>query len=328
MSVKLSIIVPVYNLESCISKCLDTLINQTIEDKEIIVINDASKDNSGKIINNYSNQYGSLIKFIDLKENVGPGQVRNIGIESSNGRYIAFVDGDDFVDIDMYKILYDTAERYKSDIVSCSYERIKPDQKNTETRSKEVINLKELSSMEAVKGLLIGSIDGFAWNKLYKRSLFIQNNIKFPRDMYYEDMEVAIQAASKCNKFISIDNKFYYYVDQQNSIVNTLNDKKLKDFCLVTKNIDKYVKNKYKLDLNSSLLDFNIRAANYKSYIYYQICKNKEDKFNYIELDNISKYNSYKIRQVLSVNTLSIKEKVKFILLKAKLYHKVVSKLM
>ena len=118
MSIKVSVIVPVYNVEKFIGKCLDSLVNQTLKDIEIIVVNDGTKDNSQEIIDKYVKKYPDKVKSF-IKENGGLSSARNFGIEKAKGEYISFVDSDDWLNDDALEKMYNKAKKDKSDIVIC-----------------------------------------------------------------------------------------------------------------------------------------------------------------------------------------------------------------
>ena len=118
MKIKVSVIVPVYNVEKFIDKCLNSLVNQTLKEIEIIVVNDGSPDNSQKIIDEYVKKYPDKIKSF-IKENGGQGSARNMGMEKAVGEYISFVDSDDWLDLDTLEKMYFLAKKDKSDIVIC-----------------------------------------------------------------------------------------------------------------------------------------------------------------------------------------------------------------
>ena len=113
-----SIVVPVYNVENYLAKCLDSLVNQTLKDIEVIVVNDGSPDNSQKIIDKYVKKYPKLVKSF-IKENGGQGSARNFGLEYAKGEYIAYVDSDDYVETNMFEEMYNIASKENSDIVIC-----------------------------------------------------------------------------------------------------------------------------------------------------------------------------------------------------------------
>ena len=117
---KVSVVVPVYNTEAFLAQCLDSLVNQTLDEIEIVVVNDGSPDGSQAIIDDYAARYPDKIVALS-KPNGGLGSARNAGIARATGRYIGFVDSDDFVEPDMYQHLYEEAERTSSDVAICRY---------------------------------------------------------------------------------------------------------------------------------------------------------------------------------------------------------------
>ena len=118
MKIKVSVIVPVYNVEKFIDKCLNSIVNQTLKEIEIIVVNDGSPDNSQKIIDKYVKKYPEKVQSF-IKENGGQGSARNLGIEKAKGEYISFVDSDDWLDLDALEKMYSLAKKDNSDIVIC-----------------------------------------------------------------------------------------------------------------------------------------------------------------------------------------------------------------
>ena len=124
---KVSIIVPVYNVEQYLEKCLNSLVNQTIKDFEIIIVNDGTKDSSQKIIDKYAKNYSFIKSYI--KENGGLSSARNYGIKKATGEYLAFVDSDDYVTEDMYEKMYQKAKEKDFDMVVCDLNYIYPDKK-------------------------------------------------------------------------------------------------------------------------------------------------------------------------------------------------------
>ena len=128
MKIKVSVIVPVYNVEAYLDKCLNSLVNQTLKEIEIIVVNDGSKDNSEKIIEKYKEKYPEKIKYYK-KENGGLSSARNYGLKYAIGEYVAFVDSDDYVDLKMYEKMINLANLENSDIVVAATEAIYKDQK-------------------------------------------------------------------------------------------------------------------------------------------------------------------------------------------------------
>ena len=137
VQVKVSIIVPVYNVEKYIKKCLDSLVHQTLSDIEIIVVNDGSPDNSELIINQYLKKYSNIKYF--KKENGGQGSARNFGLSKAIGKYIMFVDSDDYVDITMAEKMYNSAIANNSDMVICNINDLNEKTGNISTTLQELL---------------------------------------------------------------------------------------------------------------------------------------------------------------------------------------------
>ena len=166
---KVSVIVPVYNVEKYLPTCLDSLVQQTLKEIEIIVVNDGSTDNSLSIMQQYAKKYPDKIKIYS-KENGGLSDARNAGMKIANGEYISFIDSDDYISCDFIETLYNVMKAEKSDIVECDTVRFE------DGATPSVINDNcEVNSFSAEKGLsLLITEDKFhqhVWNKLYKLSL-------------------------------------------------------------------------------------------------------------------------------------------------------------
>lgn len=200
--IKVSIIVPVYNTSKYLDKCLDSLTKQTLKDIEIIVVNDGSTDNSKDIIESWAKKDKRIKSY--NKENGGQASARNLGLDVAMGEYIAFVDSDDYVDYNMYKILYNSTDN-KTDIVLCNYyldygthivENDKIFTKEGNIPSKEYI----MSTPSPV-------------NKIIKRSFIEKNNFKFPEGFIYEDL-ASMPILGIYNPTIKYINKYLYYYVQ------------------------------------------------------------------------------------------------------------------
>ena len=190
--IKVSVIVPVYNVEKYIDKCLNSLVNQTLKDIEIIVVNDGTKDSSQKIIDKYAKKYNNVKPFI--KENGGVSSARNFGLNESCGEYVLFVDGDDFVDYTMTEKMYKNAKKEKLDIVVCNMYKFYNDDK------KEIYKCNYGLNDDPIKNYIVG--DSGPCAKLIKKSIF--DKAKF-RNIYYEDLDLIPTLVLYTNKIGYID---------------------------------------------------------------------------------------------------------------------------
>ncbi|DAA80899.1 MAG TPA: hypothetical protein DCS44_03575 [Cyanobacteria bacterium UBA10660] len=212
---KLSIIVPVYNVEKYLPKCLESLIKQTLKDIEIICVNDGSMDNSLAILKEFASK-DSRIRIID-NQHQGVAKTRNTGIEQSTGEYIGFVDSDDYIDIDFFEKLYNSATKSNSDIAIASILKHKNffniyNAKYTKEETAITIQDK-IKLCEDKKHFFF-----YAWNKIYHSGFIKENNIKFSEGQIYEDVMFAIKALYYSNKIISVYGTKYHYIEHKNSL--------------------------------------------------------------------------------------------------------------
>lgn len=220
---KISVIVPVYNTEKYLDKCLNSLAKQTLKDIEILVINDGSPDNSEEIIKKYEKEYPEIIKYY-LKPNGGLSDARNYGIEKATGDYIGFVDSDDYVEKDMFEKLYSKAISNNYDIVVSDLYMVYEDNNNRDVISSCVYS--DYTNKEKIKALMT-YIYPTAWNKIYKRELL--ENIKFKKDIWFEDVEFMLRLFPNINNIGVVKEPLYNYLQRENSITYTFN-KKLYNF--------------------------------------------------------------------------------------------------
>ena len=231
---KVSIIVPIYNVEMYIEKCLETLVNQTLKDIEIILVNDGSKDSSAEIAKKYLEKYPEKIIYLE-KENGGLSDSRNYGLPHAKGEYIAFLDSDDYVEENMYEEMYELAKKEDSDMVQCNFYWEYPDK-----NKKKIGELKQYSNKKEM--LVKTRVE--AWNKLIKREILVKNpEIRFPKGLRYEDVEFTYKLIPYVEKISILNKPFIHYIQRGNSISNTQNER-TKEIFNVLDNVIKYYKEK------------------------------------------------------------------------------------
>lgn len=219
----ISIIVPVYNVEKYLNKCVDSILDQTYTNFELILIDDGSPDNCGKICDEYSKK-DKRVRVIH-KENKGLSDSRNIGMMNAKGKYINFVDSDDYLNKNMIKDLYNLLIKNNADISICAYELL-----NENEKPKLKLNGKEhiFSSSEAIQELLMSKIlTSHCWNKLYKRELW--KEIQFPVGKKFEDIAVMHLVFEKARKIVYKNKVEYYYLRRNDSIMKTIDEKLVND---------------------------------------------------------------------------------------------------
>lgn len=207
---KLSIIVPVYNTQQYLEKCLHSLVNQTLEDIEILVVNDGSTDNSEAIIEEFAKKYPDKL-HVYKKENGGLSSSRNYGIDKSLGEYIGFVDSDDYVALDMYEKMYDKAKKCDLDIVVCDTVKVYDD------NEKEVMVHANLNySYSFIKNYIISP--PMAPSRIYKSGLF-NRDVKFKEGTFYEDLHIVPTLVNFTDKIGFLEEGLYFYYQRSGSIM-------------------------------------------------------------------------------------------------------------
>ena len=220
---KVSIIVPVYNIEKYLAKCLDSLINQTLKEIEIICVNDGSTDNSAEILNEYA-QKDSRIRIIN-QENTGLSAARNTGINNANGEYIGYVDSDDWVDLNFYENLYNAAKENDADIAVAGIKRVGGEH----YKEKVFLKFEKPTTTENTdeKFRLCDIPDkSYVWNKIYKLSEIKDHSLYFRVGVNYEDIIYAPKIIHTLNCLTTVPDTYYYYLKRRGSIVAQKSQKK------------------------------------------------------------------------------------------------------
>lgn len=214
---KISIIVPMYNSEKHIGKCIESITSQTLTDCEIILVNDGSTDRTAEICREYA-KGDSRIKYIE-KENGGAGSARNMGIEAASGEYLAFPDADDSFEPEMYRELYELAESGGYDMVFSGVNYYKQGE-NGEAQYSRTDNIKAVSfntSRECRENIMIffptTTIFDVPWNKLYRRSVASENNVRFPDLRRCQDAMFNLDFFNSINSAASVDKAYYNYLE-------------------------------------------------------------------------------------------------------------------
>jgi len=227
--IDISIIVPIYNAEKYLKKCLDSLVNQTKKELEIILINDGSTDNSEKIIKQYDD---TRIKYFKNK-NQGIGKTRNFGIEKASGEYIMFIDSDDYMDLNTCSIMYEKATKDKLDIVICDFYKEFENGKVLEVKTPDFKDSSLKNNPDIISEYLS------PWAKIYNRELIIKNDIRFVEDLKYEDAPFVVMALCCAKKIGKVNSCLIHYLIHDNS-ETTVRDKRCFDILKIVDIIRKY----------------------------------------------------------------------------------------
>lgn len=247
----LSVIVPVYNGEKYIKECLESIINQTYKDLQIIVVNDGSQDNTEAIVREIADK-DSRVQLIN-KENGGVSSARNLGLEYVKNEFITFVDDDDTLDSDMYEILMKYINCGKYDIVHCGYKRINNNGIKLVNGTGKIVFQNRDEALECIIGgkLFVGSL----WNKVYKKSLF--NNVEFDNSLKInEDILLNYKVFKNSNSSVFIDEAKYNYFERYESVCKKTNNIKKSEDCF-----------KVAMIINQDCKDTNLKEVSLNRYI-------------------------------------------------------------
>lgn len=239
--IKVSVVVPVYNVEEYLRECLDSLVNQTLSDIEIILVNDGSTDNSPAICEEYAKKY-EKIKYISQK-NQGLSGARNTGIRVAKGEYIGFVDSDDYVKRDMYEFLYNNAKEYKVAISACGF--IFDGKSHMRSGVRKLYDKSEALNYY----LLPCYYEIMVWNKIYKRELF--NTVQFPLGEKNEDLPTVWRLIANANGLYFDSTVKYFY---RNRIGSLAKEKFTPEVYRMVRDTDEIVKYMEENDLHPDLV--------------------------------------------------------------------------
>ena len=300
--IKVSVIVPIYNVEEYINKCVDSILNQTFKEFELILVDDGSTDNSGNICDTYKS-IDDRVRVIH-KSNGGLSDARNSGIEAATGEFLYFIDGDDFIHEDTLESMYNSIIKTNSDIAVCNMIRYYGET-DTEKFYNPVEKMKVLDENYRFETLRQPSV----CNKMFKSILF--NNIKFPLKKYYEDTFVYHELLFKAKRLVLTGKDSYYYRSRRGSIISEGYNKKYFDFIeavylralfLDKNNVHDYADEAY-LHLYSSLVNayknIEVDEADIKSLL-------EKSKVRYNEI----------FKRIITDNHFSIKQKIRFFILR------------
>lgn len=210
---KVSVVVPAYNAENYLEKCVDSLLAQTLEEIEIIVVNDGSKDKTREMLDKYQEQYPDRMKVFH-KENGGQSDARNYGIQRATGEYIGFVDSDDWIEKDMYRLMYEKAQEKSYDVVVCDFAEIRDGKAINYTSGVEM----DGEGIDYMKKSML-EIYSSPWNKIYKRELVAEH--LFKHGVWYEDVEFLYRMIPKINSIGVVRQNLYNYLIRKGSVSNT-----------------------------------------------------------------------------------------------------------
>lgn len=304
----LSIIIPVYNVEQYLERCIESIINQTLKDLEIILVNDGSTDRSGEICERYANQDNRIL--VINKKNGGVSSARNVGLEIARGEWIAFVDSDDYIEKNMYEILYKNAIKYDVEVSSCFFKYLTADDTVLFNPTENHLKLNKI--FKGIEFLELLYIDSYTnglcvsmWNKIYKKKIFQQ--LRFPINTKYEDDEICHKIYLQDINVYCDTSGFYIYVQNLNSLSHMeFKEKNLVFLEIINNRITSFNEASLEnLKIQSLILYFNIVIE------YYFKIKSIEKVFNFKMYKKL--YKTYLLQYLFS-QKFSNKDKIRWYL--------------
>ena len=297
-AIKISIIVPVYNIEHYLPRCLDSILSQTHRNIEVIVVDDGSTDNSAYVIKKYAKKDSRVIPL--FKKNSGVSDTRNKALDKATGEYIGFVDGDDYIEPNMFAILLDNALKYEADISHCGYQMVFPSRVdyyfNTGT-------LREQDNRQGLRDLMSGNnlVEPGIWNKLYTREVIGKTRMAVDIKIN-EDYLFNVEVFRNARKSVFEDRPLYHYILRKNSAATSnITEKKLFDGITVRERILRLFENKdkelYHMALSGLLIN-NISL--YRTLVTNKTAKKFSDKKSKVKADIRKQYAKAKTEGILT----------------------------
>lgn len=302
---KISVIIPVYNVERYLRECLDSIINQTYRNLEIICIDDGSPDNSINILKDYSKIDNRI--FIKQQQNRGLSKARNEGIKISTGKYLIFVDSDDWLPLDAIELLYKKIKKENSDIVIGGRITITNFKRENFIPTGEDINFTFEKYLEY--SMKKKEFRAVAWGKLYKKEIIEKNNLEFPKGLLYEDLLFVLKYLYYSEKISILSKEIYYYRNNNlNSIVNTIKIKDLDSLEIIEK-LEKFLEEN---NQNNILKKEYFQEYIYNWIIYTTLGKFFNNKINFNQTKNyLKKIEKNSIFNKYANNYLKLSHKIK-----------------
>ncbi|WP_455794815.1 glycosyltransferase [Clostridium butyricum] len=298
MNSLISIIVPVYNIEKYISVCVESILNQTIKNIEIILVDDGSSDSSGNICDRYS-MLDNRIKVIHQK-NKGLSGARNSGIDIAQGKYIGFVDGDDFIYPDMFECLYNLLEKNNADCACCGYDYF-DEIKNKVRKINRNNKIYYMNDVEAIENVFFSQYyEFYAWNKLWKTNKF--NKIRYPEGRIFEDISTTYELFKQCKNVIYIQSSKYVYRVRTGSITNQKANAKDLQLIESINYVIEDIKCNYKKQYKNSIVGYIGYYLGFINKIYNkQVIENEEKYISYLKYTIIKNIHKIVINKEISV---------------------------
>ena len=277
-----SIIVPIYNMEKYLDNCLKSIVNQSYKNIQVILINDGSKDKSEQIAKKYQENDSRIILI--NKENSGVSSSRNMGIDLANGKYIIFVDADDYIEPKMIEIMVNEINKSNVGLIQCFFKKVKDD--NIKLGDVNKYDKIEYTKQEAIRSIIYRKntelkLNRAIWGKIYFTDIIKANNIKFKEDIYmFEDGFFNLQYLKYIDNIKILTTELYAYRQTNTSATKKFDENRARQSSLILKNLNQYVKQE---NINYANDEINLFACEMLSGIIAKQIFNKSNKANYYQ---------------------------------------------
>lgn len=281
---KLSIIVPVYNMagEGKLNYCLDSLLNQTITDYEVIAVDDASTDHSLQILREYEEKYPQKLRVLVHRENKHQGGAKNTGLNVASGEWVGFIDSDDWITPDFYEKLLKKAEETGAEVVGCDY--LMTDTLGKEEGKTVLNNTKEQTGVlddEKYRLLLIQP--GSMVIKVYKRELFTKNHLKFPEHIFYEDNAIGVFPLLYAKRFERVEECMYFYYQYNTSTVHSISKERCKNRIQASEIYAGECRERGFYERFQQEIDYKLFELGYRNTLYSYLQGVKKPEYEFVE---------------------------------------------
>ena len=311
----ISLILPIYNVEEYLNECLESILNQSYCDYELLIVDDGSTDSSLHIARGYSEKFKDIKVF--TQENKGVSEARNLALKNAKGDYILFIDSDDFLRKDMLEKLIETALESNSDITISNY-YLYYNKNNFKEFIKGMPKYNLYTNSEVIEMMLKHKLQGQLWNKLFKTSLLKEINFQFEKGRYIQDIFPIFRAVSASKKIAYINEALYFYRQREESTVHKRNKKLTEDYYHAMTSIIDYV-NGNKIEVKKkSLRIFKVNVFSY--FIYHYTNENLSNSYRTFK-NSIYLSLNMQIKEILFLKGVNIRHKLRIVLWKLGIFN-------
>lgn len=312
---EISVIVPVYNVEQYLDKCLQSLQKQNFDSYEVILVDDGSTDSSRKVAEHYANSYSEIFTLV-CQENKGLSGARNTGMGYAKGKYLCFVDSDDYVEENFLRKLYESMKENDADLVFCAFRSV-DEQGNT------IRNIFEHGFEEGTSYALVDRTDllltqNAAWNKLYKKEIIDKYNLQFTPGVWYEDLRFVKKYMLFASKFAYCNSVLYNYLIRQGSIMNSMGSKRNVEIIDALDEVMQFYKEQQVLEKYFDEIEFLAIDHMYISTLVRLLRAKDKEQFRIVNKAFLERFPSYKNNKYIV--SLETNRKITFAMLNMRLY--------